>query len=64
MEIKAISDFENVRKLEIHELENISGGLLPAIPAGVVLVAKAAGLTAAGFGTGFGVSYGLARWLG
>lgn len=64
IEMKNVSDFENARTLEMHELESISGGVLPAIPVGVVVVAKAAGITAGGFGVGFGVGYGLSRWLG
>ncbi|MDO4906693.1 class IIb bacteriocin, lactobin A/cerein 7B family [Neisseria sp.] len=56
MQMKHVQTLGNVRELEMHELESISGGFPPAL--------IAAGYVAAGFGTGFGVSYGLARWLG
>lgn len=42
-------------ELELHELENVSGGIAPIlIGAGIV----------AGLGGGFAAGYGLARWLG
>ncbi len=62
MQMNHIQTLGNVRELKMHELESISGGALPI--AGLILVAKAAGTAAAGFGTGFAVGYGLARWLG
>lgn len=53
-------------ELELHELENVSGGFLPvaAAWAAVPLSVKFGGAVVGTTGAAFGAGYGLSRWLG
>lgn len=51
-----VANFKNAYELNMCDLNNVSGGVVPA-------VAIVGGIIVGG-GLGFGAGYGLARWLG